>query len=417
MDLKRNWHAWRPGSFFGLIAFVALSIGAANVQAQPQTIQDVGSACTRSTILVGDPPAPVIRPADNCTGANDGVYINSIGEAHRRAVAAFGNSLLDAGNALGPFVVSAVAIQGLGTNTTHDGLTASFNPTFDMPDHEDTDFTVTLSFSYDVGRRRLGGQKDVAPRRSKFWQIGGFVGYQTLETELGNTVFTSGLGLGGAGSARNNAVLVGGYSLMAWKNFYTFSTISGTFGQTEDFNTALAANSKYDTDGYVSSSAIGYVMTLGQRRGAKDGGRDRNLKLDARAELSSSKHFGDAHVNSAGFRIGESRVESVTGGLSLTLFSEIRKGDAIIKPYIKGGIQQRFDHDNTVIIPTQVIQGNTINRTEISFDEEDTFVTVEGGLSIARKKGSLNGSAFYQGSGDADIIGGRIGYNLRLGPN
>ncbi len=417
MILTRKWQFGCLGVVFGLSMLVALSVHSESAWAQPQTIQDVGSACTRSTILIGDPLTPVIRPADNCTGANDGVYINSIGEAHRRAVAAFGNSLMDAGNALGPFVASAIAVQGLGTNTTHDGLTGSFNPTFDMPDHEDTDFTVTLSFSYDVGRRRLGGRKDVAPRRSKFWQIGGFAGYQTLETELGNTIFTAGLGLGGAGSARNNAVLVGGYSLMAWKQFYTFSTISGTFGQTEDFNAALAATSKYDTDGYVSSTAIGYVMTLGQRRGAKDGGRDRNLKLDARAELSHSKHLGRAHVNSAGFRIGESRVESLTGGLSLSLFSEIRKGNAIVKPYIKGGIQQRFDHDNTVFIPTQIIQGNTINGTEVSFDEEDTFVLVEGGVSIARKKGSLNGSAFYQGSGDADVVGGRIGYNLRLGPN
>lgn len=400
-----------------LVIVIGVAFASMDASAQPQRIEEAASACTNNPFLTPDPVMAVQVPAQNCTGANGGLYINSLGESHRRAMANFANSFLDAGNAVGPFFATAVQVLNQGNQTNHDGLTASFNPTFDMPDHEDTDYTVTMTFSYDVGQRRMLGSKDARPRRSKFWQIGGFVGFQTLETELGNSIFTSGLGLGSAGSARNNSILVGGYSMMAWKQFYTFSTISGTFGHTDAFNAAQAATASYDTSGYVSSTALGYIMSLGKRLGAKDGRAARNLKLDARAEIYQSNHTGDAHVNSAGFRVGESRVKSISGALSLTLFTQFQKGDAVVKPYIKGGVLHRLDHDNTVIVPTQTIQAATFNRTEISFDEEDTFATAEAGLSIAKKKASFNGSVYYQGSGDADIFGGRLGLNFKLGPN
>ncbi len=414
---KRILHTVCASALLSAIGFAASTDMA---HATSQTTEEALSACTNQSFL--DPLLLIQRTesADNCAGPSQAsVSTQALGESHQRSVDGMQGQLLNGGSALGPFFVFSSHPQGRLAFTDHDGLTGSFNPTFKMPEHHVDDFTVMASIGYDLtnGRMARGGMKD-RPVSSKLWQVGAFVGYENIKTELGATPFIANtLNLNSAGEARNNSLLIGGYSLMAWKKWYYLSIISGNFGHTDVTNNVLGANTGYDSRGFVSGSAVGFIKTLRQSAGGmKDGPRGNALKMDVRAGYSYSYHEGDAHTLGT-LQVGESESKTIAGSASVTFFKEIISGDAVKKPYIKTGVKHRFDHENTLVIPTQTIQGNTFTQTKIDFDDNDTFFNVEGGLAIAKRNGTFNGSMFYETNGDSDTVGGRLTYTMKLGQN
>jgi hypothetical protein len=98
---------------------------------------------------------------------------------------------------------------------------------------------------------------------------------------------------------------------------------------------------------------------------------------------------------------------------SVAMDSFSRPGDAAIaKPYIKLGIKEWFDFENRVVIPAQTTLDGTLiasPRRVANFTEDETFWNVEGGYLLEMQRTTFQGSVFYDGSGDAETIGGRLG--------
>ncbi|MGI9385013.1 MAG: autotransporter outer membrane beta-barrel domain-containing protein [Methyloligellaceae bacterium] len=417
---KRTRLALQRGISAALLGSIGLLAGISASAASPQTPVDALRACTQQDAVETLPPLlpldpPIVNiiaplPVDQCQGPqNTAALTNASARATRNAVDQMQNALLNGGGAL---LVFGVQPKGRFAHTEHDGFTTRINPTFRGPDFEEDEVTVLANVGIDLTKHL-----NMNPNRT--WKVGVFAGYDNIEVDMGTTPFVQNtLGLASVGSGENDSFIVGGYSLMTWKNLYMLSILSGNWGETDVNNAVLASTGSYDTDGFASGTAIGAVLTLrpGGHGGMKDGPSGVNpIKLDVRAGYSYSHHEGDGFTDSVGFRTGDSEVEQLDGSFSATLFTEIPKGDAVWKPYVKGGVKHRFDYDNTIDLPAQTIANTAFNAQTIDFDDDDTFWNVEGGLVIARSRTKFNASVYYQGSDDVDTVGGRLGLTFQLG--
>jgi outer membrane autotransporter protein len=107
-------------------------------------------------------------------------------------------------------------------------------------------------------------------------------------------------------------------------------------------------------------------------------------------------------------------VEDFWGGLSTTLYAELPHGGGVAKPFIKGSVRHRFDYSNEVFVPSQIANGVAFGTQTIAFDDDDTAWGAETGIEYAVERAEYSGSIFYEGSGDFDAIGGRLGAKFRL---
>lgn len=343
--------------------------------------------------VFGPDPDFVAPSVQECPTRVNGPTNGGTHQSLQGAVVNFADSLAQGGAAAG----LSVFPTGRLVHTQHDGYRTSINPSFAGPGFQYDEATFLAAGGIDITK-----WAGLGPDRT--WKVGAFIGYNAIDLDVGSTRAVSrSLGVRRNGHGENDSFIAGAYSLMTYRHFYSLSVISGNWGETDIKNNLLDSRGDYDTDGIATVSYIGGVFPLGGM-----------LKFNARASYGYSELEGDSYRDSVGFLTGRSEVEEHWGGLSGTLFAELPRGNGVLKPFVKVGVKHRFDYDNEVFIPRQTAGGVTFDSVRVRFDDDDTSINVEGGAQYAVGKWEYEASVFYDGSGDYDTVGGRIGAKISL---
>ena len=269
---------------------------------------------------------------------------------------------------------------------SHDGysVASNFGPAAGKsPGFDEDDYGLTLGTRFD-GSELFGSEQ------------GSFVfGVLGNYTHTDIDVDVESLKLPGKlqdGSASIDSWSVGGYGLFTDGTQYGLVTLTGTFGSPETEN-ALAATADYGTFGLAASAVGGVLVPVG------------SAKLDLRGGLSYLHASSDDHTDSLGSRYTDGRLEDLSGSLSARLFSVVRAENYTVRPFVQGGVNQRFHYENEI----------TVDDATFHFDDADTSVFGRAGIDFDVDQAiqaylSVRGDA----SEDVTAIAAQVGLTFKL---
>lgn len=278
--------------------------------------------------------------------------------------------------------ISMFMVSGI-TQTSHDGFEVSsalFGGDGRTPEFDETDTGLTLGARLDASKR-FG----YAPGSVTF---GLFGNYTNADIDLGKA-----LGVAKSGSVDVDSWSVGGYSLVTDGKLYGLLTVNGTFGSPETRDNVLDTNSSFNTSGVAVSAMTGVLVPLG------------STQLDLRGGLNYLNVSGDDHTNSAGVSYTEANLRDFSGTASARLFSVVRTEGGTLRPFIQGGVSQRFAHDSEV----------TVAGEKFSFDDADTTIFARAGVDF-EVGSSTQAYVAIRGdkSDDMGAIAGQVGVTFKL---
>lgn len=274
------------------------------------------------------------------------------------------------------FMISGInKVSHDGFDTTMSGASFGRTPEYDQLD---TGFTFGV---------RLDGSKAVglAPNTLTF---GLFGNYTKSDIDLGAVP-----GYAKSGQVDVDSWSVGGYALVTdgWK--YGMVTVSGTFGSPEREDFVYGSNADFNTTAVATSANLGMLVPLG------------SAKIDLRGAVTYVTVSGDDHTDSIGIRYTNAKLEDVTGSLSARLFGLIRTENGVLRPFVQGGVNQRFHYKSTI----------TVEDTPFTFDDGDTTVFARAGVDfdLSRSTQAYVSVRGEQGE-DVQAIAGQIGVTIKL---
>lgn len=298
----------------------------------------------------------------------------------------------DAAAALGPVSTgplgassSAFMVSGY-KHLSHDGFSVSsnFGPASGKgPEFDQDEFGLTLGTRFD-GAALFGTEKGVVT-------LGVLGNYTHSDIDVGAA--PNAPGNFKSGSVSIDSWSVGGYGLVTDGTRYGLVTVSGTFGSPETDNALLSSSADYNTFGFAASAIGGVLIPMG------------GAKLDLRGGLNYVHASSDDYTDSIGSHYTDARMEELSGTLSARLFTTMRFADYSVRPFVQGGINQRFSYENEI----------TIDNAKFSFDDADTSVFGRAGIDFDVDRAvqaylAVRGDA----SEDFSSIAAQVGFTLKL---
>jgi hypothetical protein len=283
------------------------------------------------------------------------------------------------GSQLSMFMVSGV------TKLSHDGFSSSsvfgngMTPAFD-----ETDYGLTVGFRWDGSR-----YFDLDPNTVTFGVI---ANYTHTDIDIGTNAALAPF-FDETGRADVDSFSAGVFGLVTDGRKYGLVTVTSTLGTPETDNFVMASQAEYDTLGFTASAVTGVLIPLGAST------------LDLRGGLTFITANGDDYTDSAGVRFSDAELEEFSGQVSARLFRVIKTESGAFRPFIQGGLSQRFHYSNEV----------DVEGVTFSFEDDDTTVFARAGVDFDIDR-SLQ--AYVSVRGDAneslEAIAAQVGLTFKL---
>lgn len=326
-----------------------------------------------------------------CLGQGGGtgqIGLAVTGNVGGNIVSQIGNQAIESNAAIGGGApgynatpISMFLISGV-NKLSHDGygMTMGGTPFGRTAEYDELDAGFTFGLRLD-GSKSLG----LAPNTLTF---GVFGNYTRTDIDLGAMA-----GYPKSGKVDVDSWSVGGYGLLTdgWK--YGMVTVSGTFGSpnTEDF--VYGSTSEFKTVGISTSAATGVLIPVG------------GAKLDLRGGLTYITVSGDDHTDSLGLHYTDAKLEDLSGSVSARLFGVMRTDGGVLRPFVQGGLNQRFHYKSEV----------SVEGTPFTFNDGDTTLFARAGVDfdLSRSTQAYISVRGDQGE-DVQAISGQVGMTIKL---
>jgi len=249
-------------------------------------------------------------------------------------------------------------------NSWHDGYNLTINNAAaagNSVDFSTRDTSFLAAAEVDVGK--WAGLKNAG------FKIGALTGWAHTSIDFGSNEALRTIGLFDAGGGSNDAWLYGGYGLVTAGQFYGLGLVTGALGGTDINNAVLASTGSYDTSGVVAGVLGGVIVPATQIFGT---GAPKDVAFDFRSGISWSSYSGDSFIDSRNNRFGETKLDMTTGTLAAKVFSVTQIGSLVWRPFFQGGVNHRFDYENTAVVAD----------TKLFFKDVDTTYYVTTGSEV-----------------------------------
>lgn len=283
--------------------------------------------------------------------------------------------------------VATFGISGV-SQTFHDGFVVRSpdGGTGRSAEFDSLDAGITLGMRFDASRA-LDWARDSLT-------IGLFGNYTNSDIDLDSNPILRDVGITHAGNASLNSGSGGGYAVLKNGGFYGLALASGEFGNASATDSLLDSHADFDVSGFSSSAAGGVVLQAGP-----------NTKLDLRSGLNYLNATADKHTDSVGIAFGEGELDQFSGTLSARLFGAWVYGNTVVRPFLQGGVDYRFQYENQIVVENvkfELNEGPTtlFGRVGMDFDVGDY---VQAYLAL---RGDHNE--------DFDTVAGQLGLTVKL---
>jgi hypothetical protein len=186
----------------------------------------------------------------------------------------------------------------------------------------------------------------------------------------------------------------GGFAMATTGRIYVSGVVMGSFGTADAVGQLLDTSHKIDTSGFSSAVTAGMLIPVSG-----------NAKLDLSARLnyldSTTDNFRD-HLN---YSYTDSRVAGLDGTLAAKLFTVIPDQSQTWRPFIQGGVTQRFWNTNEI----------KLEGYNFSFTDDNTTFFGRGGVDLELGR-SLQGFVAVRGdlNSDVSVVSGQAGLTWKL---
>jgi hypothetical protein len=240
------------------------------------------------------------------------------------------------------------------------------------------------------------------------FRVGAAVGNKWLETKTSDISVIGATPPVNAGpsSLKEEGVQVDLYSLLAIGSSYAI--VAGSIGS----GNSKLTNSSADFDGttlttgngstrysdYTFSVTVGHVFTLSSTASGR-------TLLDVNGAFLWSAYNRNGFTDSRGAVFSDTGIDEFAGKAELKLAYQILEGANMFTPYIKGGVKQRFEYDNSSTVISDPV---FTFSAPFLLSSDDTFWQAGGGFGVSFNNGRITGviDGTYQGSGDShEVIG------------
>jgi outer membrane autotransporter protein len=252
------------------------------------------------------------------------------------------------------------------------------------PAFDETDYGLTVGFRWDASRHF-----DLAPDTLTVGVIGN---YTHSDIDVGTNAALAPF-FDKTGSVDVDSWSAGAFGLVTDGRRYGLVTVTATMGTPETENFVLGSRGEFDTLGFTASAMSGVLIPVG------------SSTLDLRGGLTVITASGDDYTDSAGVRFSDAELEEFSGQVSARLFRVVRTEDGSFRPFIQGGLSQRFHYSNDV----------DVDGVKFSFEDADTSVFARAGVDF-----DINRSmqAYVSVRGDAsesmEAIAAQVGLTFKL---
>jgi hypothetical protein len=285
--------------------------------------------------------------------------------------------------ALSP-TVTTFGISGV-SHTSHDGFQIEGPIGGRTLGFDSLDAGVTLGFRLDASKAA-----NLAPDTLT---LGFFGNYTNSDIDVSSNKKLRQLGLSNVGDASLDNGSVGGYVLATNGGIYGLALASGEFGDASVENGPFRS-SDFDTSGFASSLLGGTVWSLSPI-----------TKIDFRGGLNYLTANADNHVGFGNLRYADGEIDQFSGAVSARLFTSWNYGRTIVRPFLQGGVDYRFQYDNQL----------DIEGVEVSFDEGRTTLFGRAGIDFdIGDRSQLYFAVRGDHNEDFDTIAGQAGLTIWL---
>jgi hypothetical protein len=224
--------------------------------------------------------------------------------------------------------------------------------------------------------------------------FGVFGNYTNSDIDFEPDAVLRDFGFRNAGDGNVDSGSGGGYALLTNGRLYGLVLASGEFGSASVDDSILNSRSNFDTTGFASSLIGGIVLPLGAA-----------AKIDFRGSLNYLICRADDFTDSANIQYRDGKLETASGALSVRLFTAWQRGQTVFRPFVQGGIDERFDYDNEI----------EVEGVNFSFDEGSTTLFGRVGMDFDVGDYAQAYAAFRADHNeDFDTVAGQIGLTVKL---
>ncbi len=284
------------------------------------------------------------------------------------------------------FPSSPYMISGYKT-LSHDGF--SINSAI-LPNSVKTPGFDEENYGLTIGTRFDGSNIfDTAPGSVTLGVLGNYTHTEIdIDAPVGFPQFSKG------GSAEINSWSVGGFGLVTDGRRYGLLSVTGTFGSPETSSNVVPASASFNNFGLATSAMAGVLVPVSG-----------DTRLDLRGGLNYIYARSDDYVDSANIAYTDGHMEEFSGSVSARLFTMVRGTDYNLRPFVQGGLTQRFHYQNEL----------TIGGTDFSFDDADTSAFARAGVDFEVGQST---QAYVAVRGDAsedyEAISAQVGLTFKL---
>ncbi len=186
----------------------------------------------------------------------------------------------------------------------------------------------------------------------------------------------------------------GGFAMASSGRVYVSGVVLGSFGTADAVGQLLDTGHKIDTSGFSSAVTAGLLVPVSG-----------NTKLDLSAKLNYANSVTDNFVDHMSFSYTDSRVADLDGTIAAKLFTVIPDQNQTWRPFIQGGVTQRFFNTNEI----------KVEGYKFAFTDDDTTFFGRGGVDLEMGH-SLQGFIAVRGdlNSDVSVVSGQAGLTWKL---
>jgi Autotransporter beta-domain len=283
--------------------------------------------------------------------------------------------------------VTTFGISGI-SQTLHDGFVVKSphvarNRTLAF---DSLDAGITLGMRFEASK--------IANLPPDHLTFGVFGNYTNSDVDFEPDAVLRDFGFRNAGDGNVDSGSGGAYTLLTNGRLYGLVLASGEFGSASVHDSILNTRSNFDTRGFASSLIGGIVVPVGAV-----------AKIDFRGSLNYLICRADDFTDSANIQYRDGKLETSSGALSVRLFTAWQRGQTVFRPFVQGGVDERFDYDNEI----------QVEGVNFSFEEGDTTLFGRVGLDFDVGDYTQAYAAFRADHNeDFDTIAGQIGLTVKL---
>jgi hypothetical protein len=200
--------------------------------------------------------------------------------------------------------------------------------------------------------------------------------------------------LGLANKLRADNWSAGGFAMATTGKIYVSGVVMGSFGSADAVGQLLDTGHKIDTSGFSSAVTAGLLVPVSG-----------NTKLDFSAKLNYTDSTTDNFTDRLNYSYTDSRVADLDGTLAAKLFTVIPDQNQTWRPFIQGGVTQRFFNTNEI----------KVEGYKFAFTDDNTTYFGRGGVDLEMGH-SLQGFVAVRGdlNSDVSVVSGQAGLTWKL---